>query len=89
MPAVHVPTNQRYDLVNARISSGRVSWESGPKNVVQIILVYDPIKQILRESTHYSVTLQLQKVIVAHSDIQRSPSFVEVDFGPSLSIQNA
>ena len=89
MTAVHVPTNQRCDMVDARISSGRGAWESGPRNVVQISPVEDPIKQILRESTLYPVTLQLQKVNVAHSDFQRSPSFVEVDFGPSLSIQNA
>lgn len=76
-------------MVDARISSGRVSWESGPKNVVQIIPVVNPIKQILRESRLEPLTLQLHKVIVAHSDIQRSPSFVEVDLGPSLSIQKA
>lgn len=82
MTAVHVPTNQRCDMVDARISSGRVWWESGPKNVVQIILAFDPIKQILRELTLDPVTLQLQKVIVAHSDFQRSPSFVEVEYRP-------
>lgn len=42
MTAVHIPTNQRCDMVDARISSGRVSWESGPKNVVQIIFCGQP-----------------------------------------------
>lgn len=51
MTTVHVPPNQRCDSVDARISSGRNSWVSGPKNVVQIILVFDLIEQILREST--------------------------------------
>ena len=48
MTKVHVPPNQRCDSVDARISSGRKSWVSGPKNVVQIILVFDLIEQILR-----------------------------------------
>ena len=89
MTAVYVPANQRCDMVDARISSGRVAWKSGPKNVVQIIPVFDPIKQILRGSTLHPVTLQLQMVIVAHSDLRWTPSFVDVVVDPFLSIPNA
>ena len=89
MTAVHVPTNQRCDMVDARISSGRVSWESGPKkrcadhSCLQPNLANPPgVDPLLRDAA-------APKGNRGAFGFQTVTLIRKSRFGPSLSIHNA